>query len=365
MPKRRFYQWGPWGLAILLLLALVLWMLSGDVKTARDERDEIQAGESGERMRVHVRTQTASAYQPSLVMQGQVEPWQYIDISARTEGVVEELRVRQGQRVERGETLLRISMDDRTAAAEQARARVRQLQSELDATDRLRSNNLVSQSEKLRLESELAAARAELRRAELALSYLEPRAPFSGVINRRDVETGNFVRVGDPLLQLVQVERLKVTARAPQKSVSRLREGQAVQVDLLDGRTLQGRVSFVASAADEATRTFMVEVEVDNPERLRIAGGSATLNVSLAEEMALFISPAYLTLDDNGRMGVHHVDASDTVQFTPVQLLSATTEGAWVTGLPPELRLITQGSGFVEPGDSVEPVAEDPSETRG
>jgi multidrug efflux system membrane fusion protein len=95
----------------------------------------------------------------------------------------------------------------------------------------------------------------------------------------------------------------------------------------------------------------------------RAAGGSASLSIQLPEQQATFISPAYLGLDDDGRPGVKFVDADNRVVFETVRLLSVSTDGAWVAGLPPEIRLITRGGGFVSPGEQVRPV--DTSDQRG
>lgn len=350
---------GSAGLAVLVVVALVLWMLSGEVRVAEEQAPEPQARAEQPAPRVEVKALQNQAYQPALSIQGQVQPWRTVTILAQVDGTVEALPLPQGSQVKQGTPLLRLSADDRPAQALEVEAKVRQIEAELAAVERLRSDNLASQTEKLRLESELAAARADLSRVRLVSGHLAPPAPFDGVINRRLVELGEYVQPGQPLMELVQVDRLKVSGYAPQQTVARLGEGQPVEVALLDGRSLEGTLSFVASAADAATRSFRVEAEVGNPERLRVAGASATLRVLLPEQPAMFLSPAYLQLGDDGRLGVRHVDADNRVAFSPVELLSATTEGAWITGLPDATRLITLGGGFVSPGQTVEPVARD------
>ncbi len=351
--------WGSSGLALLVVLALVIWMWSGEVRVAEDEAPEPVAQAEQALPRVEVQLLDNQPYQPSLSVQGQLQPWRTVTVVAQIDGTVESLPLPQGSRVSEGTPLLELSPDDRPAQALKAEAKVRQIQAELAAVDRLRSDNLVSQAEKLRLESELAAAQAELSRARVVSRQLAPAAPFDGVINRRLVELGEYVQPGQPLLELVQVDRLKVSGYAPQQTVARLAEGQPVEVALLDGRRLEGKLSFVASAADPDSRSFRVEAEVANPERLRIAGASATLKVLLPEQPAVFLSPAYLKLGEDGRLGVSLVDADNRVTFEPVEMLSATTEGAWVSGLADQSRLITQGGGFVSQGQQVEAVVRD------
>ncbi|OEY66945.1 efflux RND transporter periplasmic adaptor subunit [Marinobacter sp. X15-166B] len=350
------FRWGSIGLSLLVLVVLLLWLLSGEVKTSLDRAPEAVIQPSESLMSVLVETRAARWYTPTLTLQGQLEPWRRVEISARVAGTVEALPVRQGQRVRAGEVLVQISEDNRRANVDRWRAKVNQLTADLQAADRLRSGNLVSRSEKMRLESELAASEAELGAARLALANLTPTAPFDGIVNHRRVELGSFLQVGQPLLELVQIDRLKATGQLPQQSVGAVSEGQPVNIRLLDGRHLAGEVSFVASAADPATRSFAVEVTVRNPGQERVAGGSATLAIQLPEQKAMFLSPAYLTLGDDGRPGVSYVDHHNRVVFTPVTLLSLTTEGAWVTGLPDEIRLITRGAGFVSTGQEVLPV---------
>lgn len=352
-------RWGSLGLSLLIVVGLVLWMASGEVKVAQQEAPDMPEDTASERVRVEVDTLESRLYEPTLMLQGQLEPWRTVAISAGVAGTVEELMVRQGERVTRGQTLLRLSDDGRQSAVDRWQSRIRKLEADLAAAQRLGSSNLASQSDILGLQSDLAGARAELAQARNATGDLSPEAPFDGVVNRRHVDLGALVQPGTGMMELVQVDRLKATGQIPQQSVHQVREGQSVTIRLLDGGTLDGEVSFVASAADPETRSFAVEVAVENPEMKRVAGGSATLRIALPETRATFISPAYLTLGDDGRPGVRYVDERDQVVFRTVQLLNVTTDGAWVSGLPDEIRLITRGGGFTAIGEEVEPVDRD------
>lgn len=350
---------GSIGLSFLVLAFLVVWMATGEVKEAREKAPEQAPEEKAEAPSVQVDVLRARLYEPGLLLQGQLEPWRSVSIGARVAGTVEELMVEQGARVEAGDVLLRLSEDGRRTAVAQWQSRIRKLEADLSAAQKLRARDLASESEILTLQSELSAARAELAQAQLTVDNLEPEAPFDGTVNRRDVDIGDLVQVGSPLLELVRVDRLKATGQIPQQSVGAVKEGQVVTIRTLDGDSLEGKVSFVASAADPETRSFEVEVTVDNPERKRVAGGSATLRIALPEVRAMFISPAYLSLGDDGRPGVRYVGENNEVVFTTVKLLNVTTEGAWVTGLPEEIRLITRGAGFVSIGQQVRPVDRD------
>ncbi|WP_303289037.1 efflux RND transporter periplasmic adaptor subunit [Marinobacter sp. SS5-14b] len=356
-------KWSSLGLSILVVVLLVIWMATGEVKVASDEVPPEPEQEQRELTRVEVETLESESYQPELKLQGQLEPWQMVMVSARVAGTVESLQVTLGDQVTVGQALLTLSTDGRDAVAARWQARIRKLEADLSAARQLKARNLAAETEILSLQSELSAARAELKAAELALEHLQPEAPFDGVVNRREVDPGALVQVGTPLFELVQVDRLKATGRIPQQTVKDVQPGQAVEVNLLDGSRLAGVVSFVASAADPNTRSFAVEVVVENPNLQKAAGGTANLNIRLPEQKAIFISPAYLSLNDDGRPGVKYVNSQNEVVFETVKLLGISTSGAWVSGLPDEIRLITRGAGFVAAGETVLPV--DRSDQRG
>lgn len=356
-------KWSSLGLSVIVVIALIIWMATGEIKEASTEAPAEPEVAEQERTRVQVTTLNAQLYEPGLLLQGQLEPWSAVTLSARVAGTVESIAAELGDTVNAGDVLLTLSEDGRGAGVQRWQARVKKLEADLSAAQKLGSRNLASQSEILNVESELAAARAELKSAQLAVSHLRPKAPFEGVINRKHVDAGSLVQVGSPLYELVRIDRLKARGQVPQQSVAQVAPGQSVRVRPLDGEALDGVVTFVASAANPETRSFAVEIAVENPERKRIAGGSANLRVALADVQATFISPAYLSLGDDGRPGVKYVDEQNRVVFRNVRLLSVSTEGAWVTGLPDETRLITRGAGFVSEGELVEAV--DASEERG
>jgi len=347
---------GPVALAVLLTLGLVIWMASGNVRQTRDAMEDPFEARSDQPARVEVGMREATPYQPEVVVQGQLKPWRSVTLTARVAATVEALPPALGDSVSQGDTLIRLSAESRREQLEQARSELERAEADLSGASRLRGENLASQSEYLARKADVAAARAQVRAARLAIEDTSPPAPFNGVLNRRPVELGDEVQPGDPLVELVQTDRLKATGRVPQQQAGRLERGQPVRVVLLDGRQLRGTLTFIASAAHPETRSFRIEAQLDNPERLRVAGSTATLRIGLDEVLATRLSPAHLNLDEQGKLGVKHVDRNNQVRFSRVQLLSTDNDGAWVAGLPLRVQLITRGAGFVGTGENVVPV---------
>jgi membrane fusion protein, multidrug efflux system len=343
----------PWLLAIVIALLLLLWLFSGDLFRAQDRAAPDQPVTDNGLAKVEIHWLEAEPMQRQHVVQGQVEPWRRVELRAQVNAQVLRLDRDKGDQVEQGQLLLSLSPDDRPAQVARGEAEVRQRQSEVKAAQRLRERSLVSANELLRLQSELAKASAELDSARQQLRNTRISAPFAGVYDQRQVELGGAVQPGQSLLTLVDISQLRVSAQVAQQQVTQLRLGQPVRVELLDGRELTGELHFIAAAADPGSRSFRIEVRVANPELQRLAGASATLHIDTGETLAHRLSPALLSLDEAGRHGVKWVNAAQRVEFTAVELLSVDNQGAWVSGLPQRVALITLGQGFVEPGQAV------------
>ncbi|MFK7160595.1 efflux RND transporter periplasmic adaptor subunit [Marinospirillum sp. MEB164] len=352
-------------LAALLLLLLVFWLWTGESRSSLTQAPTSSAASDiATPFRVETRWLEAEPFQPVLTLQGQLMPYQQVEVRAETSGRVQALLSREGQPVQQGTALLQLAEDARPAHLLQLHAEQETRRAELRAAERLRGANLLSETDYLRLISHLRQAEADLAAAELDLAHTRPTAPFQGLLEQRHVELGEFVQLGQPLFTLIQIHPLKAVAHVPQQRITGISLGQEVTLALLDGRRFQGQVSLLGSLADASTRTFRLEATFDNPQQQRLAGASASLHIHQAATRAHFISLALLSLDERGQPGVKHVDEYHRVVFSPVQLLSSDTQGAWVAGLPPRVQLITLGGGFVAAGETVTPVLQTSAEAR-
>ena len=139
--------------------------------------------------------------------------------------------------------------------------------------------------------------------------------------------------------------------------------GGSASAILATGEQVAGNIRYVAPMADEATRTFTVELEVDNAAGKLRAGMSAELLIPAETVFAHKISPSLLTLDDAGTVGVKIVNEQGVVEFIPADIALSTNEGVYVAGLPTAATIITVGQGFVTGGTPVDGVLEDDVDT--
>jgi multidrug efflux system membrane fusion protein len=139
--------------------------------------------------------------------------------------------------------------------------------------------------------------------------------------------------------------------------------GESAEARLATGEKVRGTIRYVAPVADEATRTFAVELEIDNPTGQLRAGGTAELFIPAETVFAHRVSPSLLTLDDAGNVGIKIINSDGAVEFVVADIALSTNSGVWLAGLPETATIITVGQGFVTSGAVVEAVPEGDIET--
>jgi len=308
-------------------------------------------------MKVQTELVRAESITREIIVQGELEPAKVISLRAETGGNIERIRYEKGQRIVSGEVLATLAIDNRNAALAVAKASLAQSQNEYEAARKLQIKGLQS---KLSLEAagaKLEAARAEVSAAQIEIDSTNIVAPIDAQIEDIHVELGDFLERGAPIATLVDNSSVLVTGRIPQQHIAAISTGQTANAVLVGGETLAGKVSYLASMADTTTRSFHVEVLVENPPLDTPTGTSAQISIPVETLMAHRVSPAVLALSDDGTLGVKAVDSDNKVVFHKAEVVRTESNGAWLTGLPDELNLITMGQGFVGTGEEVEPVA--------
>ena len=340
-----------------ITVVVALWMLSG-LGSSSVEFSVTPTGSeaTGEPMRVRVERISANEVTREIVISARTEPNRYVRLKAETDGAVVALMADRGNPVVAGETILELDMRDRNARLSETDSLVDQRELELQARQNLRNREFASEVEIAEAKARLESARAARARIALELDNISIAAPFDGLVQERSVEIGDYVRAGDTVVDIVDIDPLIIAGDINGKEVSELYVGSRGTAVLVNGIQLNGIIRYLAPVADENTRTFRVELEVPNPANIR-AGLTAELQLEGSRISAHDISPSLLTLADDGTVGVKTVNSANRVDFYPVEIAGASADGILVTGLPTDVTVITVGQGFVTVGQQVEPVS--------
>jgi membrane fusion protein, multidrug efflux system len=358
--------------AIGLFIFLVIWMFlpreeSASVEdryaipqtdrtvTAIADNATVDAGAGGFTVRVS-RIQE-STYTETVNVRGVTQAFRHVEILAEAAGRVVATPVARGARVNRGDVLCEIAVDNREAELQEARSREIQSRLEYEGSLGLRARNLVSEISVAQLRSTLDAATAAVGRAELALNRTKVRAPFSGILETRAVEVGDYLNMGGQCGSLLDDQPMLLIGQVPEQNVSKLIIGNPVEGLLVTGERVTGRLTYIARAADPVSRSYRIEAELNAGQDPIRQGISTEIMVAASDIAAHMIPPSAITLDDRGVVGVKALDHNNVVVFYPVTIVGESTQlgtpGFWVTGLPQEVVLITLGQELVFPGQTV------------
>jgi len=234
---------------------------------------------------------------------GTLQPSVVVKIASPVPEVVEIVLVQEGQAVQAGEVLARFRTDALQPAALSANAQRRMAASDFERMQNLFKEGAVSQRDVENAEVALRAAEATEALANKRLDDATVRAPVGGVISNRAVESGNRVKDGDLLFELVNTRELEFEATVPSEFVSSVRVGTPVAL-AVTGQDVQlsGRVSRVNATADPATRQVKVYVTVPNPGARLVGGLFASGRVVLRQaDGALAIPLVGLRTDQAGK----------------------------------------------------------------
>lgn len=349
-----------WLMSAGIAVLVAAWLLSGQLGGEPSEAPvtDLSPVARTTQSSVRVRTQSAEEIMRTIVVNGKTAPARIVDLAVETDGRIEFVGVQRGASVRRGEVIVRLDERDRRARLAQAEATVKQRQVEYEGRKELMTESYVSEAQLQEAIAQLQAAKTELTRARLDLDYMSIRAPFDGALQARHVEEGDFVSRGDPIARFVDNRTIIVSANVSEFDAGYVITGQTAQARLATGETVHGKIRYVAPVADEATRTFEVELEIDNSDGQLRAGGTAELRIPAEHVLAHRVSPSLLTLDDAGNVGLKIINDNGEVEFVVADVALSTNEGIWVVGLPETTTIITVGHGFVAPGSMVNAVPE-------
>jgi multidrug efflux system membrane fusion protein len=349
--------------AVGLVAGAALWIASGHLlpRETAESNAAIQSPANSVKklFRVAVIDTQVVPHRRNLILSGRTEAFRRVNITARTSGVLTELKVRRGSRVQEGEVIAILSDEAREAQVDQARSLVTQRQAELEAKRRLIATGAMPRLDLVNLEAQLKAAEAGLAAAEAERDRGVVRAPWAGTINDVSVEVGQaaFAFAGRELAQLVALDPMLAVVEVAERKLAGIKVGDMAEVRLVTGETVAGKIRFVAQTASQTTRTYRIDVEMPNPGGAIPDGITAEVSITLGAVLATRVPRSALTSTSAGDIGVRMVGQDGIVGFAPVAMIEDEQTYMWVGGVPDGARVIVQGQDFVREGQRVEAVA--------
>ncbi|MEO1919957.1 MAG: efflux RND transporter periplasmic adaptor subunit, partial [Paracoccaceae bacterium] len=165
-------------------------------------------------------------------------------------------------------------------------------------------------------------------------------------------EIGSLMQPGGLCATIIDLNTIKLVGFATELDINKLELGALAGADLVSGKRAVGTVTFLSRSSDPVTRTFRVEVTVDNSDLLIRDGETAKIGIALTGGKGHLLPQHVLTLDPNGTLGVRIAD-NGIARFAPVTILRDGADGMWLAGLPETVDVITVGLEYTIDGAQI------------
>ena len=289
-------------------------------------------------------------------IRGKTQNKRTVAVRSEIDGKIVARNVEKGDTVIAGQVLCELAMEDRQSSLTEAKEAVTQAQLEYKGAQKLKARGYNSENAIASARAKLASTLTVLDRRELSIAKTQVKAPFAGSVEDVHMELGEYVMTGAPCATIVDLNPMLIVGRVSEKSILDIQTGIIAGGILTDGREVQGPITFLGQQSNAQTRTYSVEIEIDNSDLSLRSGITTEILIPVERVLAQKISPALFSLDDSGGYGIRLIDSDNIVTFYTVNIVAEDEDGVWVTGLPIVSDVITVGQELVVPGERVDPV---------
>jgi multidrug efflux system membrane fusion protein len=353
--------------------------------------------------KVEVKEFIFSQIDQSIELQGQTTHNKKIDVKSETTGNIINIAFKRGDKVSKGEELIKISIENRKELLNSAKKDLDRLNKELELNEKNKINRLSQNKELIKLyEIEFASAkqlidkglssksklslasfnlanarsdqedilitfesqqssigaqianvRSQLKNIELDIDKTVINSPFSGIISDKMIEESEYITPGNIMFTIIDLNPIKIQGYLSEFDVNKVSLGTKAIIENTNGLKKNGTISFISPSAETSTRTFEITIEADNADLSFKSGITTKITIAGSELKAHKIPPSILTLQDDGTVGVKAVNDENIVIFYPTTSVKDTIDGIWVSGLPDKVNLIVTGQEYVAVGESV------------
>jgi multidrug efflux system membrane fusion protein len=357
--------------AVLITALIGFYMYFGDVEVGGQSSAGNQAPPIAEReseadqelfrvsyiaLKPETRTQTIS-------MRGRTKADAVIPLKSETSGILRQRLVNRGDTVEEGQLVCTIDQGAREVSVASAKAALEKAEADYKANQALKKKGFSTDNKMRELKAGLDAAKAQLRQAEIELDRTEIRSNMSGVVMDPIAEPGDVLQAGGTCITVVDRDPMYFVGQLSESDIGAIQTGMKAHVRPVTGEEADGVISYIAPAADPETRTFRIEIELSEEGSAVRDGITASASIALEETEAYRLSPSWLTLADDGQVGIKTINENDEVDFRKVDIVSQGNDGFWVEKLEEGLKVITLGQEYVVTGEKVEPVMQQAKKT--
>jgi membrane fusion protein (multidrug efflux system) len=290
---------------------------------------------------------------------GTIEAIEEITVVSEINAMVVNIPFTEGSQIKKGELIAQLDDSQLAAEVSSAEALYSQSLSTYNRVKKVVDQNAGTPQDLDDAIAALKVAEANLKLAQARLNKTRIVAPFDGMIGSRRVSVGSFLRTGDTITELANLNEIRINFSAPERFLAELKRGSEVVVfsPVYPGHEVKGRIIAIEPIIDSDTRTARIVARVQNPGQKFRPGMSANVSVILSQRLEALTIPTEAVFANGNQSFVYIVNADSTVAPAPVTLGLQMSDVVEISsGLQEGMKIITAGHQKLFPGAKVIPV---------
>lgn len=224
---------------------------------------------------------------------GSIEPVKGVRLDAELPGIVSAIHFENGQKVREGDVLVQLDIAPEAALLKSNKANAQLARIELDRAQRLRDTNSVAQSELDRAQANYDMAIAQVKNIEALIGQKTIRAPFTGRVGIRQINLGQYLSPGAPIVTIQSYDTVFANFTLPQQAIAQVATDMLITLesDAYPGKSFEGRLTAISPQVDSTTRSVELQGTLKNPDGLLKPGLFVNVTVTLSEDNPVLTIP--------------------------------------------------------------------------
>lgn len=335
-------------ITFLILIFSVFFFLQDEVKETNELEIKLDK-------KVIVKKLQKENFIKTLKFSGFSEASRIVIIKSQVEGKVSSKTFEKGKFYKAGSQLVLVDPEDKIAKLKEMEALLNQRKKEYEVAEKLFEKGFRSEVKLSESRTNFENALALFEKSQVELNNTKILTPFDSTIEDSYVELGDYVKKGDNIAKIVDLDPIFIKINVTENEIGNLRLNQKTLIKVSD-KSYKGHINYISKTSDPLTRNFKVEIQINNANKKIISGLSSEVIISLSEEDAYLIPSSLISLDNQGKIGVKVVKEKK-VSFLTVDIISDTGNGYWINSNSnknlEDYMLITQGHEYVTEGENV------------
>ncbi len=354
-----YFIWNNLPRFVLLAMIVLIFILMGAI---RDKSDLIAANKAAEvsQEKPPVNTITLTLAPTTITdrinLPGYVEPWTRLQLMAKLQGTITEVLVKEGDRVKKGDILARIEDDDFRISAERAEAAYNLAKAEYSRDKSIYDKGVIPTATLDINRTNMQQSKADYDNAKLLLSRTLVSSPMDGIIRRMDAKVGLQLSVGDPIAEILNIDRMKAVIGIPESDVTAVRQLEDVDITVqaLGDKIITGKKYFLSSSPETTARLYNLELEINNRDGAVLDGMFVRADIVKEQVDNTLAVPFYSVISRNNEQYVY-IEEKGVARKRKVKLGIMEKWMVQITsGLNPGDRILVEGHRDVEDNQKIQ-----------